>query len=45
MEQNPIHYDGSVQITNDSTSESKAPFQITEEVRKNISGNPYINEY
>lgn len=44
MEEKPLHYDGSVQnvqITNEEVNES---FKITEEMRLNISGNPFTFE-
>jgi len=44
MESKPLHYDGSFQ--NMDTLESEATtneeFVLTEEIRKNISGNPYL---
>jgi len=46
MENKPSHYDGSVQ-TGAGQGENQAaaePFEITDEMRKNISGNPYFTE-
>ncbi len=46
MTEKPIHYDGSIQnnsaVTNDSSSSE--PFTITDEMRKNIGGNPFITD-
>ncbi|PFG13791.1 MULTISPECIES: hypothetical protein [Bacillales] len=36
----PIHFDGSSSISS-APSEKKLPFKLTDEVRKNLSGNPY----
>jgi hypothetical protein len=43
MEGKPIHYDGSVQNNLASNAELKETetFTLTDEMRKNISGNPY----
>lgn len=43
MEGKPIHYDGSIQSNSDLNQESMSnePFELTEEIRSNISGNPY----
>ncbi|WP_243296507.1 hypothetical protein [Bacillus litorisediminis] len=45
MENKPLHYDGSIQSNHQLENEesSNEAFEITEEMRKNISGNPYIN--
>lgn len=45
MENKPLHYDGSIQDINDFKSEvnNSEVFELTDEIRKNISGNPYIN--
>ena len=42
MEQNPVHYDGSLQL-GQATNESviTEPFQMTDEMRINIGRNPY----
>lgn len=45
MENKPLHYDGSIQ--NSDTSDSQLvnePFKLTDEMRVNISGNPFFNE-
>ena len=48
MENKAIHYDGSVQINDESNTNSAAitnePFEITDEIRRNISGNPFVIE-
>ncbi|WP_199478449.1 hypothetical protein [Peribacillus saganii] len=46
MEGKPIHYDGSAQNYQASTSETtgKEPFVLTDEMRKSIGGNPYVME-
>jgi hypothetical protein len=48
MENKAIHYDGSVQNNDENNTNSGAfanePFEITDEIRKNISGNPFIIE-
>ncbi|WP_170289736.1 hypothetical protein [Cytobacillus depressus] len=43
MEQKPYHYDGSIQISYDTNDETQMniPFEITDEMRKNIGGNPF----
>lgn len=43
MEQKPLHFDGSVQNTDSSNLDSTVnePFKLTEEMRANISTNPY----
>ncbi|WP_379968910.1 hypothetical protein [Ectobacillus sp. sgz5001026] len=43
MEQNPLYFDGSIQIdyaTNEELTETKS-FEITDEIRSKMSGNPY----
>lgn len=44
MENKPLHYDGSVpnsdNIKNEETNNEN--FKLTDEMRKSISGNPYI---
>ncbi|WP_211274893.1 hypothetical protein [Bacillus marinisedimentorum] len=43
MEGKPIHYDGSVQNPQNPNGESvNETFKLTEEMRVNISANPYI---
>jgi hypothetical protein len=46
MTNNPIHYDGSIQNNESSVANSAAnePFTLTDEMRANISGNPYFSE-
>ncbi|WP_169787422.1 hypothetical protein [Sporosarcina globispora] len=43
MENKPFHYDGSVQMNYEKKDEtnSSLPFELTEEMRKNIGRNPY----
>lgn len=46
MDGKPIHYDGSMTsstFTDDSASANE-PFQLTDEMRAKISGNPFTNE-
>ncbi|WP_209121098.1 hypothetical protein [Alkalihalobacillus sp. BA299] len=44
METKPLHYDGSVQNSESLESEANnETFELTDEIRKNISGNPYMN--
>ncbi|WP_191561532.1 hypothetical protein [Metabacillus idriensis] len=44
MEQKPLHYDGSVQAEHESQQPASEPFQITDEMRKNLGSNPYFIE-
>jgi hypothetical protein len=46
MTNKPIHYDGSIQNNESSTNTTAVneAFTLTDEMRTNISGNPYINE-
>jgi hypothetical protein len=48
MENKPIHYDGSIQTNGDNSTNSvtaaNEPFEMTEEIRKNIGGNPFVIE-
>lgn len=46
MDQKPYHYDGSVQMNYEKNEEANTniPFEITDEMRKNIGGNPYTPE-
>lgn len=46
MTNKPIHYDGSIQNNETSTSNSTAneQFTLTDEMRSSISGNPYFSE-
>jgi len=44
MNQKPIHYDGSSTsefISTNETTDNQA-IEITDEMRKNIAGNPYV---
>jgi len=45
MESKPLHYDGSFQNVDALQREennNEASFALTDEMRKNISGNPYM---
>lgn len=44
MNQKPLHYDGSSSFELASTNEinENQEFEITDEIRKNIAGNPYV---
>ncbi|MCM3443909.1 hypothetical protein AB3Z07_07665 [Metabacillus halosaccharovorans] len=44
MNQKPLHYDGSSSSEFISTNETTVNqvFEITDEMRKNIAGNPYV---
>jgi len=45
MGDKPLHYDGSLHNLAANQSETiTEPFVITDEIRKNLSGNPFINE-
>jgi len=46
MENKPFHYDGSVQAEagQGEYQAAEETFEITDEMRKNISGNPYFTE-
>jgi hypothetical protein len=46
MTNKPIHYDGSIQNneTSPAASTVNEPFTLTDEMRANISGNPYFTE-
>lgn len=46
MSEKPIHYDGSIQNSESSNDEGTVneQFQLTDEMRLNISGNPYMFE-
>jgi hypothetical protein len=46
MTNKPNHYDGSIQNNETSTATSTVnePFTLTDEMRVNISGNPYFSE-
>ncbi|WP_167374912.1 hypothetical protein [Gottfriedia luciferensis] len=46
MENKPIHYDGSVSLNDEVTKDSylQNDFELTNDMRTNISGNPYIFE-
>ncbi|WP_226527682.1 hypothetical protein [Metabacillus niabensis] len=43
MDQKPLHYDGSSSTEGISTNEltENQVFEITDEMRKNLAGNPY----
>lgn len=44
MEEKPIHFDGSFQNINSSNTDSiDEPFKLTDEIRVNVSGNPYTS--
>lgn len=42
MENKPLHYDGSQSIDGSSVATQSEQFKITDEMRANISGNPYF---
>lgn len=46
MTNKPIHYDGSIQNNESSTNTPAVneAFTLTDEMRANISGNPYMSE-
>ncbi|WP_370222612.1 hypothetical protein [Cytobacillus sp.] len=46
MENKPFHYDGSVQMNyeKDDKANSSIPFELTDDMRKNIGTNPYSTE-
>ena len=46
MEQKPNHYDGSFQLDYSENNDlnSNESFQITDEMRMNMGGNPYFFE-
>ncbi|WHY01568.1 hypothetical protein [Neobacillus sp. DY30] len=46
MTNNLVHYDGSTQNNETSAANSTVnePFTLTDEMRANISGNPYFSE-
>ncbi|WP_198029770.1 hypothetical protein [Bacillus sp. J33] len=46
MDQKPYHYDGSVQINYEKSEDlnNNIPFEMTEEMRKNIGRNQYAPE-
>ncbi|MDF2788975.1 MAG: hypothetical protein K0S80_2073 [Neobacillus sp.] len=46
MTNEPNHYDGSIQTNETSSSNSTVnePFTLTDEIRANLSGNPYFTE-
>ncbi|WP_416825601.1 hypothetical protein [Ectobacillus polymachus] len=47
MEQKPIYFDGSIKIdfsTNNEITVTKS-FEITDEIRRRMSGNPYEVKY
>lgn len=46
MTNKPNHYDGSIQNNESSSSTTPVnePFILTDDMRANISGNPYMSE-
>jgi hypothetical protein len=46
MTNKPVHYDGSIQNNEASAANTTVnePFTLTDEMRANISGNPYFSE-
>ncbi|MEQ2528295.1 hypothetical protein WMO40_16535 [Bacillaceae bacterium CLA-AA-H227] len=44
MEEKPLHYDGSVQNVQSVNEEVNESVKITDEMRANISGNPFTFE-
>ncbi|SDM76852.1 hypothetical protein [Sediminibacillus halophilus] len=44
MEQKPLHYDGSGTPPVTMEKANKSSLKISDEARKNISGNPYIGK-
>jgi hypothetical protein len=40
MDNKPFHYDGSNHMASGAPTENE-PFELTEEMRKNIAGNPF----
>lgn len=43
MEGKPLHYDGSIQNNaNEKNEFVDEPFKLTDEIRVNLSGNPYV---
>ena len=43
MESKPLHYDRSIQNVDANDNEANNEvFELTDEMRKNISGNPYM---
>lgn len=46
MDNKPLYYDGSVPHVNSNGQEKaeERPIEITNEVRKNLAGNPYYSE-
>ncbi|MEH7097615.1 hypothetical protein [Neobacillus vireti] len=41
MEQKPLHYDGSSQLSQAAEALINEPFQMTDEIRLNIGHNPF----
>mgnify|MGYP001201184400 CR=1 FL=1 len=46
MKNKPLYYDGSVPhvVSNEQKEEESSDFEITDEMRKNLAGNPYSLE-
>ncbi|MDT8863004.1 hypothetical protein N0O92_22815 [Alkalihalobacillus sp. MEB130] len=44
MEMKPNHYDGSLQTESTSSETLDKPFILTDEMRANISGNPFSSD-
>ncbi len=45
MENKPLHYDGSIQSQSGTIDQNaNESFKLTEEMRMNISGNPFVSE-
>lgn len=48
MENKAIHYDGSVQVNDENNANNAVitnkSFEMTDEIRKNIGGNPFVIE-
>jgi hypothetical protein len=45
MDSKPLHYDGSIQNVDafESEANNNEAFELTDEMRINISGNPYMS--
>jgi hypothetical protein len=44
MNEKPIHFDGSFQDNELDKEVVLEPFKLTNEIRVNLSGNPYLSE-
>ncbi|WP_169891193.1 hypothetical protein [Litchfieldia alkalitelluris] len=42
MENKPLHFDGSMHNAVTEENTASEPFILTDEMRKNISGNPHV---